>query len=208
MVLKEFNNSTNTHSIKHRETLNFLKAFIINPRATGSILPSSKRLAKLMVSFDEIDKKRLTIELGPGTGVVTQALLDAGVPAKQLVAIEYSPHMVEALTRKFPEIKIINGNAAQLSDLLKNEMRQVGTVISGLPLRSLPKEMRESILDEIYKILTHGGHYIQFTYDFRKKRGFYPEIYHLKKSKIVWRNIPPAKIQLFTFGKQCNENHN
>ena len=194
------------HYLKHRESLNFLKAFIINPRATGAILPSSKYLAKLMVSFDEIDKNRLVIELGPGTGVVTQALLDSGIPAKQLVAIEYAPHLVKALTRKFPEIEIINGNAAQLSDLLKNEKRQIGTVISGLPLRSLPKEMRESILYEICKILIHGGHYLQFTYDFRKNTRFYPKIYHLKKSKIVWRNIPPAKIQLFTLGKQCKEN--
>ena len=184
---------------KHQSTLQFLKALAINPRATGAVLPSSKRLAKEMASFIELSENGLVVELGPGTGVITEAILAAGVPPKQLIAIEYAPHLAKQLQARFPDITVIEGDAADMRKLLKDRTQSIDAVISGLPLRSLPDEVAQAILTAIPKILTPVGRYIQFTYDIRRDSDYYPEHFFLAESSIIWRNIPPARVDVFTF---------
>ena len=183
----------------HGRTLSFLKALVMNPRATGAILPSSKRLARAMVAHIKFTDETLVVELGAGTGVITQAMLDCGIPSQQIIAVEYSPHLVKKLRQGFPGITVIEGDAAHLVALLKDKAQPVGTIISGLPLRSLPVEMKDSILTAISDVLSVKGRYIQFTYDIRKnKDSYYPDHYKLAESAIVWRNIPPAKVGVYT----------
>lgn len=92
-------------------------------------------------------------------------------------------------------MKILEGNAAYLTELLQNLQHPVSAVISSLPLRSLPKTITQKILSEIPKVLSKNGQYIQFTYDIRKEQSFYPKKYRLLRSKIIWRNIPPARVE-------------
>lgn len=183
---------------QHATTLSFLKALIMNPRATGAILPSSKRLARAMVSHIDFIENSLVVELGAGTGVITQAMLDRGIPPQQIIAIECAPHLAKKLRLRFPDITVVEGNAAHLTGLLKDRMQPISTVISGLPLRSLPATVKEMILVAIPDVLSVKGRYIQFTYDIRKGEDFYPSHYKLAESDIVWRNIPPAKVDVYT----------
>ncbi len=184
---------------KHQSTLSFLKALAINPRATGAVLPSSKRLAREMASYIDFSGNGLVVELGAGTGVITAAILEAGVDPKRLVAIEYAPHLAKQLQIRFPDIEVIEGNAANLAAFVKNKTQSVDAVVSGLPLRSLPDVVAQAILDQIPQVLSKTGRYIQFTYDIRSDANYYPEHYELGESTIIWRNIPPARVDVFTF---------
>lgn len=185
------------HLNKQDGTLVFIKSFLRNPKAVGAIYPSSKRLAKRMASYVIFSQNQLIVELGAGTGVITQAMLNHGIPAERIIAIESSPALIENFRARFPKVKVIQGDASHLAALLKDETRPVGTIISGLPLRSLGNEMRERILSAIPAILSAHGRYIQFTYDLRNNIQFYPQRYQRMHKKLVWMNMPPARVELY-----------
>ena len=104
-------------------------------------------------------------------------------------------HLAEALKKKFPDITVIQGDAEQLQTLLSAEQQQnIIGIVSGLPLRSLPKVTKDGILQAVPKVLSPKGCFVQFTYDIRSKETFYPEHYQLQYSGIIWRNIPPARV--------------
>lgn len=183
--------------LKYEDKFHFFKAFANNPRATGAIYPSSKNLVKEMVSYVLQEKEGVVIELGAGTGVVTEALLQSGIKPENIIAIEYSSALAKKLQVRFPAIQIIEGNAANLTMLLSSEKRKVNTIISSLPLRSLPLPITKAILEQINNVLALNGRYIQFTYSF-KKDGFYSLI-NFKKilSKRIWMNLPPARVDVW-----------
>jgi len=177
----------------------FLKALMKNPKAIGAILPSSKRLADRIASYVELSSLGKVVELGAGTGVVTQAMLDAGVPEENIIAIEYDQNLAEKLQERFPAIQIINADAGNLDIILKDISHPVDTIISGLPLRSLPKITVNNIIKKVPNILSLRGKFIQFTYDIRPSSSFYPKHYKITGQEIVWRNFPPAKVEVFRF---------
>ena len=179
---------------KHETIIAFLKALIANPRATGAVLPSSKYLAREMAN-QVIDKDKLVVELGAGTGIVTEMLLESGIDANNLIAVEYSHDLVQQLRKRFPDIRIIEGNAADLCDLLNNA--PVFTIVSSIPLLSLPKTLTEMILKQIEIALPDKGRYIQFTYDLSQIKKLPLITSHKIYSKCVWRNIPPARVDVW-----------
>lgn len=195
---KTVNDYVKHHLGKHKNTFSFLKALVVNPKATGAILPSSRWLARTMASYISAPENTLIVELGAGTGVITEAILEKGISPKRIIAVEYASHLVQTLKERFPNITVIEGDAVHLTQLLKNQTLPVSTIISSLPLRSLPTKVREEILAEIPHVLSEQGQYIQFTYDITNYKNIYPETYHLTQSTIVWRNIPPAKITKYT----------
>ena len=178
----------------------FLKEFFTNPRHTGALFPSSKALAKRMASFVPQQENGLVVELGPGTGPVTLALLNAGVPPERLVLVEFSEELVNCLRRKFPQLKIIHGNACDLADLLDQhlgkERPEIISIVSSLPLKTLPKQVVVRISAETRKVLSKNGNLIQFTYDIRPKQPVRYEGLNRVASTIVWKNMPPARIDL------------
>ncbi len=179
--------------------ITFLRSVLLNPRAMGAVLPSSKHLAKAMLDYVDIGTDEVIVELGGGTGVITRAILEKNISPKQVIVVEYMPELAERLQKDFPGIQVIHGNAMDLEELLYRNKKPVRAIVSGLPLRSLPKTMKNEILLQISKVLAPNGQYIQFTYDIRKHSAtFFPENYFVSKSKIVWRNFPPAKVCLYT----------
>ncbi|HUH59687.1 MAG TPA: methyltransferase domain-containing protein [Candidimonas sp.] len=140
----------------------------------------------------------LIVELGGGTGVITQALLDHGVAPERLKVIEFSAAFVQRLRERFPAVEIIHGNAADLCQLLPENAR-IEAIVSSLPLCSLPEPITKAILQQWRLLLQDGGVAIQFTYNLRlpKWRGNV----HARhtSSRIVWANVPPANITTFSF---------
>lgn len=179
----------------------FFRGFFFNPRTTGAILPSSKYLARKMASYIDTAKSGFILELGPGTGVVTQSIIDLHVPENKIIALELSTQFAGQLRERFPAITLIEGNATHLSELMKNK-KPIHTIISSLPLRSLSKEMREIIFFEITKTIEKNGRFIQFTYSMKNDNDFYPKNFKLIHSSIVIRNIPPAKVTVFSVSDQ------
>ena len=174
----------------------FTREIIANPKKIGAAFPSSKHLARSMAREIPKGTAGYVVELGAGTGVVTWALLEQGIDAKKIRVIERSPSLAEFLLRRFPALNIIQGDADNLAELLGEKADQVSVIVSSLPLRSLPAEKIKKITQQIDKTLPKGGRFIQFTYNLRKKQVMN---HHLKrvKTKYVWRNIPPARIDVF-----------
>lgn len=174
----------------------FYKTLFKNPRAIGAAAPSSKRLAKAIASLVP-NEDGIVVELGPGTGVITQALLEAGIAPQQLVLIENSKMLVNALHKKFPTIRVIHGDAEHLNQLLAAQSSAVKTVVSSLPLLSLPKSTVNTIVSQISQLLPHGGHYIQYSYWIKKT--LFDSIANYKRTHTQWvlLNIPPARIDVY-----------
>lgn len=173
----------------------FIGEWMRSPRKIGAICPSSFALASVMAR--EVPAgDGLVVELGAGTGAVTKALLRSGVAAKRLVAIEQSATLAAYLRKRFPDIMVIEGDAAALSKILP--AKPVDCIVSSIPLVSLPESARKSIIREMKKIL-RGNRLIQYTYlwggALLEKSGL-----RLLNSRLVLRNIPPARVMTFAAG--------
>lgn len=176
----------------------FLQELINQPKFTGAICPSSKKLARQMARHIPLDNDGIIIELGGGTGVITQAILDHGVSPDKLYVIEFSHTFACHLKTRFPHITVINGNAAHLDTLIPHGAK-INAVVSSLPLISLPPDTCQQILQQWHTLLKDQGLAIQFTYNLRSplwKTHIHASQFH---SEIVWGNIPPAKVMTFKF---------
>lgn len=177
----------------------FYKALFKNPRAVGSVIPSSHHLAKKIASFIPLNKPGWTVELGAGTGVITHALLQQGIPCHQLIVIEHSPDFANELKARFPLVNIIEANATQLSQLLADKKGEIAVIVSSIPLLSLPPLEKDKVIAEIENVLTPGSYYIQYSYGFHKSEFEFKARFKKIASERIWWNIPPARIDVFEF---------
>jgi len=176
----------------------FTREIWANPRAMGAACPSAPALASCMASRVPLDRDGLVVELGGGTGAVTAALLKHGVPPWKLVVIERSPTLVNHLRRRFPQLRVVQGDAAQLAQLLSHDRsRGVGGIVSSLPLRSLPPAVTRAIGHQFETLLDAGGLLVQYTYDLRGTQPGLLPYFRRRSSKIIWSNLPPARVEVF-----------
>lgn len=140
---------------------------------------------------DEVVGSGSIVELGAGTGPVTEALLRRGVPPRDLFVVEKQSALADALKFRFPDTRVVCCSADSLTSILSVRAR---AVVSSLPFRSLPEDVCVSISREIDRVLAPGGLYIQFTYALLGKLPFAPSGFEPVRSSIVWLNIPPAKV--------------
>lgn len=176
----------------------FLKGLIANPRGVSAPTPSSPALARAIAA--EVDPARdgLVVELGPGTGVVTEALLERGVPADRLVLIEQEPCFAQLLRRRFPRVKVIEGDALIFESLIPFDA-EVSAVVSGLPLLQFPLHTRRSLLRRSLNCQDGcGAAFIQLSYSWKPPVPAEPGM-RLSK-KVVWRNLPPAHVWTYRCG--------
>jgi len=176
-------------------------AFLTRRRTTGSLIPSSRFLGRRMASRLPKEDDGIVVELGVGTGAITQSLLDSGLTHDRLVAVDCSPEMVEWTRRRFPEAKVMLGDAARLRELLDSDRElsaaRVRHVVSSLPLKSLPKDVVKGIANEVKEILPKDGRLIQFTYDLRHRPDPQLHQFRLVESSVVWLNVPPARVSVY-----------
>ncbi|WP_183664281.1 class I SAM-dependent methyltransferase [Phyllobacterium trifolii] len=148
---------------KTADALLFFRAWLSAPLRVASVTPSGRALSSLMTA--EISAKTGTvIELGPGTGVFTEALLQQGVAEENLVLIEYGEDFAAELSLRFPTARTIQMDAAKLRKLPLQPSAPVGAVVSGLPLLSMPIRKVHAILEGAFSHLRHNGAFYQFTY--------------------------------------------
>jgi phosphatidylethanolamine/phosphatidyl-N-methylethanolamine N-methyltransferase len=178
----------------------FLREWLVNPQRTGAVAPSSPKLAAAMARWLPRDPESFVLELGPGTGAVTAALLKRGLREDRLVAIEHNPTLAKLLRKRFPRAHIITGDAWQLDELLRSQpvpIPSVGAVISSLPLLNFPKEQVEALAQKIRSILDPRGRWVQYTYQIGKHRSRGADAFRLLASQIVWLNLPPARVSVY-----------
>jgi phosphatidylethanolamine/phosphatidyl-N-methylethanolamine N-methyltransferase len=178
----------------------FLREWLAHPQRTGAVAPSSPQLAAAMARWLPRDSECFVLELGPGTGAVTAALLKRGLREDRLVAIERNPTLAKLLRKRFPRAHIITGDAWQLDVLLRDHpevIKSVGAVISSLPLLNFPKKQADELAQKIRAVLEPRGRLVQYSYHIIKDRSRGADDFKLISSKIVWWNIPPARVHVF-----------
>jgi len=182
------------------DTTLFLQEWLANPQRTGAVAPSSPRLAAAMARWLPADPDSYVLELGPGTGAVTEALLQRGLRADRLVAIEKNPKLAQLLRDRFPTAQIITGDAWQLDDLLRGlpkPVESVGAVISSLPLLNFLPVQADSLAQKIRAVLSVGGKWVQYSYHLGIRRHKSASRFRHLASRIVWLNIPPARVNVY-----------
>lgn len=175
----------------------FLREFFTHPAAVGATFPSSYWLARIIAEQIPVQFDGFILELGAGTGSITAGLLKHGIAPEKLLIVERSAAMVKHLQQRFPFLKIIEGNAQHLTELLNTRFHPICAVVSSLPLRTLPKELVKNIGTELENILDDNAIFIQFTYNFwSKPLSPSPQFVHIR-SYYVARNLPPARVDIF-----------
>jgi len=182
----------------------FLKRWLRQPLSMGAVMPSGPLLTRalaLTVVREMQDRDGHVVELGAGTGEVTKALLAAGIAPDRLALVERDPELISFLRRHFRGPRIIEGDAARLPKLLAREgVAKIATVVSGLPLLSLPAEVVTGIVHGVFEALPKGAALVQFTY------GPSPPIPKALRENLhlvgahgrrIWRNVPPAVVWTF-----------
>jgi phospholipid N-methyltransferase len=175
----------------------FTRAIIANPRAVGAACPSSSKLARAIAEQVKLPCEGLIVELGGGTGAVTAALLRRGVSPAQLVVVEKDRLMARHLKNRFKEVAVIQGNAVKFCQLCNRYGRHVSTVVSSLPLLSLPSGTVDAFGKEVQLMLKDEGLLIQYTYRINKGSSPLSDYMERVASKAVWGNFPPARVEIF-----------
>jgi phosphatidylethanolamine/phosphatidyl-N-methylethanolamine N-methyltransferase len=180
------------------EEVLFFRTWATSPLKMGSVTPTSRALAAVMVELANVDPTGWTLETGPGTGVVTQALIAAGIPAERIVSVEYDKDFCKHLKKRFPGINVIRGDALDLESTL-GEFRDIkfSAALSGIPLLNLPKKKRAPYLEGLLDRLKPGGVISQLSYSFVPPQEAIPGRLAVDKSKWVTLNFPPGRAWVY-----------
>ena len=185
----------------------FFKAWMENPKITGAVSPSGRFLARMMARYVDPQSTGPIIELGPGTGPVTAALLQRGVAPERLVLVEFDTHFCKLLARRFPHCRIVQGDAYHLSETLAGLLEEpAAAVVSSLPLLTRPDADRVDLLNDAFSLMGPEGRFIQFTYGMvspiprRTKQGV-SNGFNAEPSPPVWLNLPPARVWVYRPGR-------
>jgi phosphatidylethanolamine/phosphatidyl-N-methylethanolamine N-methyltransferase len=147
------------------DVVRFLRSFVTAPLRTGAQWPSGKALSRAMAEAVDLSVPGPIIELGPGTGVVTEALLARGVPPQRLVMIEFSPQFCKLLAQRYPGVRLIQGDAYALAEHVRRlGLAPPAAVVSSLPLLTQPPARRLELLRSALRLMNPEGVFVQFTY--------------------------------------------
>ncbi len=199
-------------------SLAFSKALLRTPFSMGMICPSSPFLTRKLASQipsaiilklqiqqqktvnndkENQEEQGYIVELGAGTGAVTKAILNRGVPPARLLVFEKNQTMAALLMQRFPGIRIIQDDAANMKDYLPKNA-YIASIISSLPFVSLPKNVSENIICAIQNVLGKNL-LIQYTYALNQRTLLEEKGFHVSKKQRVWLNLPPADVLCYTF---------
>jgi len=180
------------------EELRFFKTWMDKPKAMGAVLPTSNVTARKMASLIDETSSAPILELGPGTGVITKAILEKGVKPEDLYSVEYTQEFIPQLKEDFPGVNILHGDAFHLDDVLPDLGEQkFGAIISAIPLLNFPKEGRVDLLNSMLDRLQPGRPFVQISYG--PKSPIPPNFSTYTVEPLSWmaRNLPPARLWVY-----------
>ena len=176
----------------------FLRSWFERPLVTGSVTPSGRFLADTMASFVDGRQPGPVVELGPGTGPVTEALLRRGIEQERLVLLEYNPDFCRLLKRRFPRATIVQGDAYRAGQVLAEIIAEPAAgIISSLPLLTKPLPQRLELLAECHALCRPNAPFVQFTYALKPPIPAQPGQFSAVPSERVWLNFPPARVWVY-----------
>ncbi len=185
-------------------TWTFFRQWLKNPLGVAAISPSSPQLARQMMA--ELPRgARRVIELGGGTGVFTQALIDHGIPPADLLVLELNEELHQHLVRRFPQVQVACADARELVSVAGprgfGPETPVDAVISGLGLLSMPKATQQDILAAAFDCIQPQGRFVQFTYG--PANPVAREVLDAldlvaRRGSFTWWNVPPATVYVYS----------
>lgn len=183
---------------KFDEEIRFFKGWIDGPKAVGAILPTSSITARRMASVINAGSGLPVLELGPGTGVITKAILKHGVKPEDLYSVEYSQDFAEHLRTSFPGVNIIQGDAFDLNTTLGDKRDMLfDSVVSAVPLLNFPMAKRVEIIEDLLRRVPAGRPVIQITYGPLAPVPAGKGKYVVQHYDFVVRNVPPAQLWVY-----------
>lgn len=181
-----------------QDEFQFFKGLVGNPAKTGAISPSGAALARRMAAEVDPDAGLPVLELGPGTGVVTRALVERGVSPERIVAIEYNPAFCRLIADRLPGVTVLNGDAYDLAATLPDRFAgPFSAVVSSLPLLTRPPEARTALLDAAFGRMAPGRPFIQFSYSLFAPVEPVPGRFTVERSRWIVKNLPPARVWVY-----------
>jgi phosphatidylethanolamine/phosphatidyl-N-methylethanolamine N-methyltransferase len=183
------------------DEVRFLRSWIEKPLRMGAVMPSGKILARTMAQYVDVNSTAPVVELGPGTGAITNALIEHGIDQKRLVLVEYNPGFCALLRDRYPHAKVVQGDAyalrASLGDVLG---APASAVVSGLPLVTQPMLKRLKLIRDAFVALAPGAPFVQFTYSVAPPIPKSLPGVSTEASERIWMNLPPARVWVYRKG--------
>jgi len=180
------------------DEVRFLRSWIEKPLHMGAVMPSGRVLARTMAQYVNVDSTEPVVELGPGTGAITSALIEHGVDQKRLVLVEYNPGFCALLRDRYPHAKVVQGDAYALRDSLWNMLSApASAVVSGLPLVTKPMLTRLKLIRDAFVALAPGAPFVQFTYSVAPPIPKSLPGVSTEASERIWMNLPPARVWVY-----------
>jgi phosphatidylethanolamine/phosphatidyl-N-methylethanolamine N-methyltransferase len=178
-----------------RDEFLFLRSLIGDPARTGAVSPSGRALATLMASHVDPTDPLPVLELGPGTGVVTKALIERGVRPEKIIAVEYNPQFCRLIADRLPGVRVVQGDAYDLSSgALPLLAGPFSAIVSSLPLITRPEPVRLALIDSALDRVDRGRPFIQFSYSWRGPAPAVPGRFTVERSRWIVMNMPPARV--------------
>jgi phosphatidylethanolamine/phosphatidyl-N-methylethanolamine N-methyltransferase len=179
------------------DELRFLRRLIVRPRKLGAIAPSSPALARAVAAQVDAERSGPVLELGPGTGVMTRALLESGIVPGRLTVIEYDRDFARLIGVRFPGVHVISGDAFDLDRTLNGHaLEPLAAVVSGIPLLNYPPERRLKLISAALDRLEPGAPFVQFSYGFHPPVSSRPGM-NVSCAAFVLMNLPPAHVWVY-----------
>jgi phosphatidylethanolamine/phosphatidyl-N-methylethanolamine N-methyltransferase len=183
------------------DEVRFLRSWIEKPLHMGAVMPSGRVLARTMAQYVDIKSPAPVVELGPGTGAITNALIEHGVDQKRLVLVEYNPGFCALLRDRYPHAKVVQGDAYKLRDSLWDVLNvPASAVVSGLPLVTKPMLTRLKLIRDAFLALAPGAPFVQFTYSVAPPIPKSLPGVSTEASERIWMNLPPARVWVYRKG--------
>ena len=188
-------------SLRLDDEVSFIRSWLDKPLTTGAVMPSGKLLARTMARYVDISIPGPVIELGPGTGPVTEALVAHGVDPARLVLVEFNPVFCRILRSRYPTATVVQGDAYSLKRLLENLTRQpAAAVVSGLPLLTKPFKTRVRLINDAFALMCDEAPFVQFTYAMTPPIPKRLARARIEASERIWLNLPPARVWVYRKG--------
>jgi phosphatidylethanolamine/phosphatidyl-N-methylethanolamine N-methyltransferase len=183
------------------DEVRFLRSWIEKPLHMGAVMPSGRVLARTMAQYVDVDSEGPVVELGPGTGAITNALIEHGIDQKRLVLVEYNPGFCALLRDRYPQARVVQGDAYTLRDSLWDVLSvPASAVVSGLPLVTKPMLTRLKLIRDAFLALAPGAPFVQFTYSVAPPIPKSLPGVSTEASERIWMNLPPARVWVYRKG--------
>jgi phosphatidylethanolamine/phosphatidyl-N-methylethanolamine N-methyltransferase len=185
-------------SLRLDDEVQFIRSWIEKPLSTGAVMPSSRVLARAMARYVDPQAAGPVIELGPGTGPVTQALVKQGIDPARLILVEFNPDFCRLLRSRYPQATVVQGDAYRLRRLLETYVDEpVAAIVSGLPLVTKPLRTRLRLISDAMTLLATGAPFVQFTYAMLPPIPKELSGVRAEASELIWMNLPPARVWVY-----------